>query len=343
MYLPSGDQVAELPRASFVWSLPSAFIRNRSEMWFGSFGMSRLLSNTIFSRPATTAGTRHRRRWPSLGSDPCVDDRAVLVRHHQVDLAIAVARIVNAMAGTQCPVEGSHLSPRALHFETRPKSRSRGQRVLQPILVCSSFSPFRGDKGRHIDGREQCPRAPGTAKTASNFPARRVHWSDRLWPGDSDRAPVAFTVRVMIVCGSIHKHRPHDVRDAKTHTGRLLRDCGSGHGALTFGLRRAPARRPIVPETTYCGIGQRHVTAVVNGDRHGRRPGGLSARAGAIEIAHMHRHRRHRGDALHASARCTSRVSDDEPHRTIAERCVQSGSPSLQRPPCCRRSPTRSA
>src|SRR5215470_7947812 len=49
MYLPFGDQVAELPRVSRVWFRPSAFIKNRSEVLRGSLGvLSRLLSNTIF-------------------------------------------------------------------------------------------------------------------------------------------------------------------------------------------------------------------------------------------------------------------------------------------------------
>ncbi len=48
MYLPFGDQVAELPRISSFWCVPSVFIKNRSEVLPGSLGSrSRLLSNTI--------------------------------------------------------------------------------------------------------------------------------------------------------------------------------------------------------------------------------------------------------------------------------------------------------
>jgi len=36
MYLPFGDQVAELPRISSFWCVPSVFIKNRSEVLPGS-------------------------------------------------------------------------------------------------------------------------------------------------------------------------------------------------------------------------------------------------------------------------------------------------------------------
>src|SRR5437762_8164695 len=57
MYLLSGDQVAELPRISHICSVPSVFIRNRSEVLWGSVGnRRRLLSNRIFFPSGDKAG-----------------------------------------------------------------------------------------------------------------------------------------------------------------------------------------------------------------------------------------------------------------------------------------------
>jgi hypothetical protein len=49
----SGDHAAELPRVRNVWSVPSTFIKNRSEVLRGSPGARlRLLSNTILPFPS---------------------------------------------------------------------------------------------------------------------------------------------------------------------------------------------------------------------------------------------------------------------------------------------------
>src|SRR6266542_3917921 len=49
MFLPSGDQVAELPRVRNVCPLPSVSITNRSDVLRGSVSvLFRLLSNAIF-------------------------------------------------------------------------------------------------------------------------------------------------------------------------------------------------------------------------------------------------------------------------------------------------------
>jgi hypothetical protein len=57
MLLLSDDQVAELPRVSSVCSLPSVFIRNRSEVLTGyPSAWLRLLSKTIFFPSGDKAG-----------------------------------------------------------------------------------------------------------------------------------------------------------------------------------------------------------------------------------------------------------------------------------------------
>src|SRR5687768_9526102 len=149
--LPSGDQLAELPRVRNSWWLPSCFITNRSEP-FGSGGeanrLTRLLSNTIVPFPSgDNAGSTSR-------SALSVKRRAVPsmpMRYISAAAIIAAVGLCRLLANTIVDrmtrgASGSHVICRA-HADGAKPIAAISARVICVLKVLLLLEPVTGLPG----------------------------------------------------------------------------------------------------------------------------------------------------------------------------------------------------